>query len=99
MVVDVNDTDAQDFQSSLIIPDTAWPEVTNPRCLMTGLGDIGRSDGDSFSFACEMLADDRGVERKLVESFILKKVTVCLFRKTSIPAQLEEVYTIQDGHE
>ena len=53
---------------------------------MTGLGDIGRSDGDSFSFACEMLADDRGVERKPVESFILKKVTVCLFRKTSIPA-------------
>ena len=99
MVVDVNDTDAQDFQSSLIIPGTAWPEVTNPRCLMTGLGDIGRSDGDSFSFACEMLADDRGVERKPVESFILKKVTVCLLRKTSIPAQLEEVYTIQDGHE
>ena len=61
---------------------------------MTGLGDIGRIDGDGFSFACEMLADDRGVERKPVESFIFKKVTVGLFRKTSIPAQLEEVYTI-----
>ena len=99
MVVDVNDTDAHDFQSSLIIPGTAWPEVTDPRCLMTGLGDIGRIDGDGFSFACEMLADDRGVERKPVESFMLKKVTVGLFRKTSIPAQLEEVYTIRDGHE
>ena len=66
---------------------------------MTGLGDIGRIDGDDLSFTYEMLADDRGVERKPVESFILKKVTVCLFRKTSIPAQLEEVYTIQDGHE
>ena len=99
MVVDVNDTDAQDFQSSLIIPGTAWPEVTNPRCLMTGLGDIGRSDGDDLSFTYEMLADDRAVERKPVESFILKKVTVCLFRKTSIPAQLEEIYTIRDGHE
>ena len=39
---------------------------------MTGLGDIGRIDGDGFSFACEMLADDRGVERKPVESFIFK---------------------------
>lgn len=39
---------------------------------MTGLGDIGRIDGDGFSFACEMLADDRGVERKPVESFISK---------------------------
>lgn len=48
---------------------------------MTGLGDIGRIDGDGFSFACEMLADDRGVERKPVESFIFKKVTVGLFRK------------------
>ena len=57
---------------------------------MTGLGDIGRIDGDGFSFAYEMLADDRGVERKPVESFIPQKVTVCLFRKTSIPAQLEE---------
>ncbi len=63
---------------------------------MTGLGDIGRIDGDGFSFACEMLADDRGVERKPVESFIFKKVTVGLFRKTSIPAQLEEVYTFMD---
>ena len=99
MVVDVNDTDAQDLQSSLIIPGTAWPEVTNPRCLMTGLGDIGRIDGDGFSSTCEMLADDRIVERKPVEGLILKKVTVGLFRKTSIPAQLEEVYTIQDGHE
>ena len=66
---------------------------------MTGLGDIGRIDGDGFSFACEMLADDRGVERKPVESLIFKKVTVGLFRKTSIPAQLEEIYTIRDGHE
>ena len=66
---------------------------------MTGLGDIGRIDGDGFSFAYEMLADDRGVERKPIESFIPKKVTVCLFRKTSIPAQLEEIYTIRDGHE
>ena len=66
---------------------------------MTGLGDIGRIDGDGFSFTCEMLADDRAVERKPVESFMLKKVTVGLFRKTSIPAQLEEVYTIRDGHE
>ena len=86
MVVDVNDTDAQDFQSTLIIPGTAWPEVTNPRCLMTGLGDIGRIDGDDLSFTYEMLADDRAVERKPVESFILKKVTVCLFRKTAISA-------------
>lgn len=53
----------------------------------------------AMAFACEMLADDRGVERKPVESLILKKVTVGLFRKTSIPAQLEEVYTIRDGHE
>ena len=66
---------------------------------MTGLGDIGRIDGDDLSFTYEMLADDRAVERKPVESFILKKVTVCLFRKTSIPAQLEEIYTIRDGHE
>ena len=66
---------------------------------MTGLGDIGRIDGDDLSFTYEMLADDRAVERKPVESFMLKKVTVGLFRKTSIPTQLEEVYTIRDGHE
>ena len=30
---------------------------------MTGLGDIGRIDGDGFSFACEILADDKGVVR------------------------------------
>ena len=46
---------------------------------MTGLGDIGRIDGDGFSFAYEMLADDRGVERKPVESFMLKKITISLF--------------------
>ena len=99
MVVDVYDTDAHDFQSTLVLSCTTRPEVTYPRCLMTGLGDIGRIDGDGFSFTREMLADDRIVERKSVECFILKKVTVCLFRKTSIPAQLEEVYTIRDGHE
>ena len=53
----------------------------------------------SFSSTCEMLADDRIVERKPVECLILKKITVGLFRKTSIPAQLEEVYTIWNGHE
>ena len=53
---------------------------------MTGLGDIGRIDGDDLSFTYEMLADDRAVERKPVESFILKKLTVCLFRKTAISA-------------
>ena len=40
---------------------------------MTGLGDIGRIDGDGFSFAYEMLADDRGVERKPVEKFHSQK--------------------------
>ena len=39
----------------------------------------GRIDGDGFSFASEMLADDRAVERKPVESFMLKKVTISLF--------------------
>ena len=43
--------------------------------------------------------DDIIVERKPVECLILKKITVGLFRKTSIPAQLEEVYTIWNGHE
>lgn len=33
------------------------------------------------------------------ERFILKKVTVCLFREASIPAQLKKVYTIRDDHE
>ena len=47
----------------------------------------------------KMTGDDRAVERKPVESFMLKKVTVGLFRKTSIPTKLEEVYTIRDGHE
>ena len=56
-------------------------------------------DGNGFSFACEMLADDRAVERKPVESFMLKKVTISLFRETAISAQLKEVNTIWDGHE
>ena len=59
----------------------------------------GRIDGDGFSFASEMLADDRAVERKPVESFMLKKVTISLFWETAISAQLKEVYTIWDGHE
>ena len=46
-----------------------------------------------------MLADDRAVERKPVESFMLKKVTISLFWETAISAQLEEIYTIRDGHE
>ena len=66
---------------------------------MTGLGDIGKVDGDGFPPAREMFADDRTVECKPVECFILKKVTVCLFRKTSISAQLEEVYTVRYSHE
>ena len=79
MVVDVNDTDAHDFQSTLVLSCTTRPEVTYPRCLLARFGDIGRIDGDGFSFACEMLADDRAVERKPVESFMLKKVTISLF--------------------
>ena len=99
MVVDVNDTDAHDFQSTLVLSCTTRLEVTYPRCLPAWFGDIGRIDGDGFSFACEILADDRAVERKPVESFMLKKVTISLFWETAISAQLKEVYTIWDNHE
>ena len=67
--------------------------------ITSGSGNIGRIDGDGFSFACEMLADDRAVEPKPVESFMLKKITISLFRETAISAQLKEVYTIWDRHE
>ena len=69
MVVDVNDTDANDFQSTLVLSCTTRPELTYP----------GRIDGYGFSLACEMLAYDRAVERKPVESFMVKKVTISLF--------------------
>ncbi|EDV02580.1 hypothetical protein BACCOP_00322 [Phocaeicola coprocola DSM 17136] len=36
--------------------------------------EYGKVDGNGFSFACEMLADDRSVERKPVESFMLKRL-------------------------
>ena len=36
-------------------------------------------DGDGFSFACEMLADDRSVERNPVESFYLSKEGVTFY--------------------
>ena len=65
---------------------TTGPESTDMRSLLTRLADVARIDGDGFSFTREMLADDRIVKRKPVESFILKKVTVCLFRKTAISA-------------
>ena len=52
---------------------------------MTGLGDIGRSDGDSFSFACEMLADDRGVERQLKVSFSKRLRYVCSEKHPYLP--------------
>ena len=99
MVVDVNVTDAHDFQSTLVLFYTTRPEVPYPRCILAWFGDIGRIDGDGFSFACVMLADDRAVERKPVESFMRKKVTISLFWETAISAQLKEVYTIWDGHE
>lgn len=56
MVVDVNDTDSHDFQSTLIIPSTARPKVTNPERLMFGLGYIGRIDSAGSSSTCEILA-------------------------------------------
>ena len=34
MVVDVNDADAHDFQSTLVLSCTTRPEVTYPRCLL-----------------------------------------------------------------
>ena len=42
MIVDVNNTDSHDFKSTLIIPNTARPKVTNPERLMFGLGYIGK---------------------------------------------------------
>ena len=33
----------------------------------------------AFLLPCEMLADDSAVERKPVESFMLKKLTISLF--------------------
>ena len=81
---------AGDYKRGLEILGIGVIDIDNHECMT--LGSIQTPD-------CKMLADDRGVERKPVESFIFKKVTVGLFRKTSIPAQLEEVYTIRDGHE
>ena len=53
---------------------------------MTGLGDIGRIDGDGFSFAYEMLADDRGVERKPVEVSFPKRLRyVCSEKHPYLP--------------
>ena len=75
MVTDVNDSDTYDFQSTLIISDTAEPKVTNPRCFVSGLGNVGRINGDSFSQTGKAFTNNL-----VVESYCLLKYDSTNFR-------------------
>ena len=98
MIVYIDDSDSHDFKTSLVFSCTTWPEISQPRDFLSGLGYIGRIYGNCLSCTMQVLFDKLLIKWKPVKWVFLEIVSIGLLREFSISSQLKKVYPVGDGH-